>query len=59
MMKAWLKLLPFFVVAWIARKYCSRQIIDKWIYVQPFGPGTTSQPEEIVLIELNASNRNE
>lgn len=56
-MKSWLKLLPFFVVCWLARKYCSRIRIGNWIYVQPFGPGTKDNPEPNVLIEVDISKR--
>ena len=53
MFRGWLKLLPFFVVEWLAALLCS---ID-WLYVQPFGPGTRGKPQANVLIEVDVSLR--
>jgi len=56
-MRWWIKLLPFFVVCWIARRSCSRHRIGDWVYVHPFGPGSKTKPEENVLVEVNVKNR--
>jgi hypothetical protein len=58
-MKSWVKLLPFFVVCWLARKFCCLIKVGDFIYCQPFGPGTKEKPEPVVLIELDVKKRNE
>jgi hypothetical protein len=42
-MRAWVKLLPWCVVVWLARKYSERFILGNVKYVVPFrdGPGIT------------------
>jgi hypothetical protein len=57
MLRPWVKILPFFVVCWLARKYCERQRVNNWIYVQPFGPGKMHKPQANVLIEVDVANR--
>lgn len=56
-MRSWLKLLPFFIVCWIARRNCSRMNVGGWVYVQPFGPGHKHKPEPNILIEVDVAWR--
>ncbi len=56
-MRWYIKLLPFFIVCWLARRFCSRMRVNDWIYVFPFGPGTYEKPEAVVLIEVDPKNR--
>lgn len=56
-MKSWCKLLPFFIVEWLAVKHLGRMNIDGWIYVNAFGPGTPETRQRSVLIEVEPSER--
>lgn len=58
-MRSWTKILPFFVVCWLARKYGMTQRQNGLVYAQAFGPGQKHKPEAIVLIELDPADRPE
>jgi len=35
-MKSWTKILPFFLVAWLARRFCSRNTLGGFAVVEPY-----------------------
>lgn len=56
-MRWYTKLLPFFIVCWLARKHCTAFRINDWTYVQASGPGKKYKPEPVVLIEVDPTKR--
>lgn len=56
-MRLWCKLLPFFIVEWMAIERCGTFRINGWNYVQPFGPGDSKRRRRSVLIEVDPSER--
>lgn len=56
-MRWYVKLLPFFIVCWLARRHCSVIKVHDWTYAFLSGPGTRSKPEPVILIEIDTTKR--
>ena len=56
-MRLWVKLLPFFIVEWLAIKYGAVYHISGWTYTQPFGPGDRKARRRSILIEIDPAER--
>lgn len=56
-MRLWIKLLPFFIVEWLAVQYGAVYHVNGWTYTQPFGPGDRKARRRSVLIEIDPAER--